>query len=280
VKDFRAPGEVGAQERTWAVVAAAYADRLAHRVEHGMARRRPRPRRRLARERGRLDAPPGRLPRVVVVPVRPIHRRDQAERAARAAAGRHRPLDARAPRRPLPPLGGLPHRHAHRVPERRPPAGRGRGRDRRPRGRAGAGRARRARVAAGHGIHSRLRRHARPRLGVRARDRAAFLPHRRGRRVARETGRFVDGAFLPRTHRVVALTPHAVSLLAPRTLLFRTSGTLRQLVPSPDGRRLLVTWPQADQWLFVPTSPGRRLSAAGNIAEQLGGGFPVGGWTS
>jgi len=115
-------------------------------------------------------------------------------------------------------------------------------------------------------------------LVLRARTLDVYDP--RGRRVARETGRFVDGAFLPRTHRVVALTPHAVSLLAPRTLLFRTSGTLRQLVPSPDGRRLLVTWPQADQWLFVPTSPGRRLSAAGNIAEQLGGGFPVGGWTS
>ncbi|HET8529114.1 MAG TPA: hypothetical protein VFL60_09400 [Gaiellaceae bacterium] len=102
----------------------------------------------------------------------------------------------------------------------------------------------------------------------------------RGRRLSRTTGRFADAAFLPGTHRLAVLTPHAVELLAPRTVLFRTTGTLRQLVPSPDGRRLLVTWPEADQWLFVPTEPGRRLSAVGNIAEQLGGAFPVGGWTS
>jgi hypothetical protein len=102
----------------------------------------------------------------------------------------------------------------------------------------------------------------------------------RGRRLSRTSGRFVDAAFLPHTHRLAVLSPHAVELLGPGRLLFRTTGTLRRLVPSPDGRRLLVTWPEADQWLFVPTVPGRRLAAVGNIAEQLGGAFPVGGWTS
>jgi hypothetical protein len=63
-------------------------------------------------------------------------------------------------------------------------------------------------------------------------------------------------------------------------VLFRTSGTLRQVVPSPDGRWLLVTWPEADQWLFVRVAPGHRVTAVGNIAEQLGGGFAVDGWTS
>jgi hypothetical protein len=102
----------------------------------------------------------------------------------------------------------------------------------------------------------------------------------RGRRVRHTAGRFADAAFLPGTHRLAVLSPHAVQLLGPRRLLFRTTGTLQRLVPSPDGRRLLVTWPEADQWLFVPVARGRRLAAVGNIAEQLGAGLPVGGWTS
>jgi hypothetical protein len=101
-----------------------------------------------------------------------------------------------------------------------------------------------------------------------------------GRRLQHDAGRFADAAFLPGTHRLAVLSPHAVQLLAPRRTLFRTTGTLQRLVPSPDGRRLLVTWPEADQWLFVPVAPRRRLTAVGNIAEQLGAGLPVGGWTS
>lgn len=101
-----------------------------------------------------------------------------------------------------------------------------------------------------------------------------------GRRVRHEAGRFADAAFLPGTHGLAVLSPHAVQLVAPRRTLFRTTGTLQRLVPSPDGRRLLVTWPEADQWLFVPVAPGSRLTAVGNIAEQLGGSVPVGGWTS
>jgi len=96
-----------------------------------------------------------------------------------------------------------------------------------------------------------------------------------GRRTSRLTGRFADAAFVG--GRVVVLTPHAVRLGA--HVLFRTSGTLRQVVPSPDGRWLLVTWPEADQWLFVRVAPGHRVTAVGNIAEQLGGGFAVDGWT-
>jgi hypothetical protein len=98
-----------------------------------------------------------------------------------------------------------------------------------------------------------------------------------GRLVGRRPGAYVDAAFLPRSHRIVALTRHAV-LLGAHTL-FRTTGRLAQVVPSPDGRWLLVTWPEADQWLFVPVRGGR-IRAVGNIAAQLHGGFPVAGWTS
>ena len=101
----------------------------------------------------------------------------------------------------------------------------------------------------------------------------------RGRRVAHAGGPFVDAAFLPHGRRVVTLTRHAVALAAPHRTLFRTSGSLAQVLPAPNGRWVLVTWPDADQWLFVPVRPGR-VRAIGNIAEQLGGGFPVGGWTS
>jgi hypothetical protein len=97
-----------------------------------------------------------------------------------------------------------------------------------------------------------------------------------GRRTTHLTGHFADAAFVG--GRVVVLTPHAVELGG--HVLFRTSGTLRQVVPSPDGRWLLVTWPEADQWLFVRVAPGHRVTAVGNIAEQLGGGFAVDGWTS
>ncbi len=98
----------------------------------------------------------------------------------------------------------------------------------------------------------------------------------RGRRGAHAAGRFVDAAFVG--GRLAVLRPHELTL-GTRTL-FRTTGTLRQLVPSPDARWLLVTWPEADQWLFVGTGGRPRVTAVANIAEQLGGGFAVDGWTS
>jgi hypothetical protein len=39
---------------------------------------------------------------------------------------------------------------------------------------------------------------------------------------------------------------------------------------SPNGRRLLVPWPDADQWLFLDADGGR-VAAIGNIARQFGG---------
>jgi hypothetical protein len=97
-----------------------------------------------------------------------------------------------------------------------------------------------------------------------------------GRRVAHRPGRFVDAAFVG--GGLAVLSPHGLTLSG-RTL-FRTTGRLRQVVASPDGRWLLVTWPQADQWLFVPTRGHGHLRAVANISEQLDGAFAVGGWTS
>jgi hypothetical protein len=53
---------------------------------------------------------------------------------------------------------------------------------------------------------------------------------------------------------------------------------------SPDGRWILLPWPQADQWLFVPVDGGR-IRAVADISAQLdpdrrgNAAFPrVAGW--
>lgn len=47
----------------------------------------------------------------------------------------------------------------------------------------------------------------------------------------------------------------------PRRLL-AVPGSLGQVAWSPDGRRLLVAWPVADQWLFLPTGRGQGRAVA------------------
>lgn len=71
----------------------------------------------------------------------------------------------------------------------------------------------------------------------------------------------------------------------PPRRLFAVSGRLTELAWSPDGRRLLLAWPAADQWLFVPTERGARLRAIGNVAGVFSPGhsgaepFPrIEGW--
>jgi hypothetical protein len=46
---------------------------------------------------------------------------------------------------------------------------------------------------------------------------------------------------------------------------------------SPDGRWLLLPWPEADQWLFLRPEGTRRVSAVANIARQFapGGARPA-----
>jgi hypothetical protein len=56
-------------------------------------------------------------------------------------------------------------------------------------------------------------------------------------------------------------------------LLFRGTGVFDQVVRSPDGRWLLVTWPTADQWIFIRIKP-RKILGASRISGQFGG-FPT-----
>jgi hypothetical protein len=98
-------------------------------------------------------------------------------------------------------------------------------------------------------------------------------------REAPDTERLTDAAFIPGTHRVVLLRNAGdVVYLDTQRTIFRGSG-LASVIPSPTQGWLLVTWPRADQWVFV--GPGGRLRAIADVAEQFRSrsGFPrVEGW--
>ena len=68
-------------------------------------------------------------------------------------------------------------------------------------------------------------------------------------------------------------------------VLFSARGRLTGPTWSPDGRWLLVGWPQADQWLFIPAERRGRIVAIDDISAQFDPGdsgersFPrVSGW--
>jgi hypothetical protein len=70
-----------------------------------------------------------------------------------------------------------------------------------------------------------------------------------------------------------------------RRVLFSARGVLTGPTWSPDGRWLLVGWPDADQWLFIRTDRPQRVIAFDRISEQFDpgdtgrAGFPrVAGW--
>lgn len=47
---------------------------------------------------------------------------------------------------------------------------------------------------------------------------------------------------------------------------------LRQVLWSPDGRWLLISWPAANQWVFVRVVGAERIAAVSHIAQQFSGG--------
>lgn len=59
---------------------------------------------------------------------------------------------------------------------------------------------------------------------------------------------------------------------APRRVL--PGAGLGQVVWSPDGRWLLVSWPTADQWVFIRVKGTPRIAAVSHIAQQFAGSGP------
>lgn len=125
----------------------------------------------------------------------------------------------------------------------------------------------------------------RRRLLLVTRDKLAVFRSDRGSPLAVRWMRGVtDAAFAPRSHRVAlvrrgeVLSLSADRLRASPRRFFRVTGRIGQIAWSPNGRWLLVTWPAADQFLFVRSA--RRIRAVSGIARQFGGGaFPrIGGW--
>ena len=85
-----------------------------------------------------------------------------------------------------------------------------------------------------------------------------------------------DAVFAPGTHRLVIIRNHGLAsdVFTGRggRLLFQGSGVFRHLAFAPGGRWLLVTWPTANQWVFVRTKQ-RKIVGVSRISAQFGG-FP------
>jgi hypothetical protein len=117
-------------------------------------------------------------------------------------------------------------------------------------------------------------------LLVVARDKVMTL--RGGKAVLERSERVVTAAFRPGTHELAEIQTRAGSsvVMVGSRVVFRGTGELRDLTWSPDGRWLVVTWPTADQWVFVRVSGTRRIRGVSGITRQFGGGsFPrLAGW--
>jgi hypothetical protein len=93
----------------------------------------------------------------------------------------------------------------------------------------------------------------------------------------------VAAAFSPDGQRIAIQRRAEVFLIdtSRRTTrrVFAAAGLLDGVAWSPDGRWLLVGWPEADQWVFV-RADGRRIRAVANVSEQFRSrSFPrVEGW--
>jgi hypothetical protein len=98
---------------------------------------------------------------------------------------------------------------------------------------------------------------------LRARDRAVVSVERAS-----------AGSFRPGTRELALLRQRGQvsELVVAGRVLFRGTGEFRDLAWSPDGTWVLVTWPTADQWVFVRATGARRIVAVSDITRQFGGG--------
>jgi hypothetical protein len=114
-----------------------------------------------------------------------------------------------------------------------------------------------------------------------------FKPHatrvydKRGKVVALDATFDSDAGFIPGTHTLLAVRAAGngsdVFSFSDNRSVFRGTGVFRQLAWSPNGRWLLVTWPTANQWVFVRTRR-RKIVGVARITQQFGRGAHVEDW--
>lgn len=94
-------------------------------------------------------------------------------------------------------------------------------------------------------------------------------------------------AFQPRSHRLAAATRGAIVVVGGRDYdrrltVFKAAGAFDGLAWSPDGRWLLVDWATADEWVFIRSTPVRRIRAIPSVSRIFGAGPEAGvslaGW--
>jgi hypothetical protein len=124
----------------------------------------------------------------------------------------------------------------------------------------------------------------------------------RSLRILRPDGSLVRRIALPPGPHSLAVAPHSQSFAVTRRFgtdrselvvfdaahpfraprrLFAATGMFTGVEWSPDGRWLLLAWPDADQWLFVGTGPRHKVLPVARVAEQFSqsGVFPsLGDW--
>lgn len=119
------------------------------------------------------------------------------------------------------------------------------------------------------------------------------------RRISLPVGATIESAAISPDGRTVAALLRSSSDRAPgphsevvlinaedgsRRRLFAVTGRLSGLAWSPDGSRLLTSWPDADEWLFLPPDRHRPIRAIDGIAAEFSPGrrsapFPsIAGW--
>jgi hypothetical protein len=92
--------------------------------------------------------------------------------------------------------------------------------------------------------------------------------------------RLLDVAFRPGSHELAVIRSRGGSsdVVVGSQVVFRGTGTFRGLTWSPDGRWIAVTWPTADQLVFIRVAGSRRIAAVANVTEQFGGLPRLEGW--
>ena len=105
-----------------------------------------------------------------------------------------------------------------------------------------------------------------------------------------EAAGIIDGALSPDGHALALVTGGANGAVLVENVVDRASARrvlagsgLDQVAWSPDGRWLLISWPAANQWVFVRVAGVPRISAVSRISQQFSRGvvptFPrVDGW--